>query len=143
MNTTQTTTVQSVFDQYVDAVKASNAETLLSLYADDVHVYDLMAPFERHGKESSRELIEAWLNDGGQQDCSIEDLEVIEEGDLASARASIRYGYTGEDGTKHTMWNRGTWTLRRIDGEWKIIVEHTSVPLSEPEMQPVFDARGM
>lgn len=138
---TTRSTVQSVLDRYVQAVKASDAEALLALYGDDVHVYDLMAPFERHGKDSSRELIEAWLNGGGEQDCSVEDIVVLEEGDLAVARASIRYGYTGEDGTKHNMWNRATWTFRRIDGEWKIVGEHTSVPLSEPDMQPIFDAR--
>jgi uncharacterized protein (TIGR02246 family) len=141
MATTQST-VQSVIDRYVEAVKASDADALLALYADDVHVFDLMLPFERQGIESGREMIEAWLNEGGEQDCSIEDLHVIEEGDLAVARASIRYGYSGEDGTKHTMWNRATWTFRRIDGDWKIVGEHTSVPLSEPDMQPVFDARG-
>ena len=140
MATTQST-VQSVIDRYVEAVKASDAEALLALYGDDVHVYDLMAPFERHGKDSSRELIEAWLNGGGEQDCSVEDIVVLEELDLAVARASIRYGYTGEDGTKHNMWNRATWTFRRIDSEWKIVGEHTSVPLSEPDMQPIFDAR--
>ena len=141
MATTQST-VQSVLDRYVQAVVASDADALLALYADDVHVYDLMMPFERKGIESGREMIEAWLNDGGQQDCSIEDVDVLEEGDLAVARASIRYGYTGEDGTRHDMWNRATWTLRRTAGDWKIVGEHTSVPLSEPDMQPVFDARG-
>jgi uncharacterized protein (TIGR02246 family) len=136
-------TVQSVLDRYIQAVEASDVDALLTLYSNDVHVYDMIMPFERHGIESGREMIAAWLNEGGKQDCSIEDLEVLEEGDLAVARASVRYGFSQDDGTHHEMWNRATWTLRRIDGEWKIVAEHTSVPLSEPDMQPVFEARDM
>jgi len=137
-----TSSVQSVLDRYIQTVEASDVEGLLSLYSDDVHIYDMMMPFERRGPESGREMISAWLNESGRQECAIEDLVVLEEGDLAVARASVRYGINMDEGTHHTMWNRVTWTLRRIDGEWKIVAEHTSVPLSDPEMQPVFDARN-
>lgn len=136
------TGVQDLFDRYVAAVKASDAGELLALYADDVHVFDLMEPFERHGRESGREMMESWLGDASAtQDCAIEDLHVIESGDLAAARAAVRYGVTMGDGTHHTMWNRATWTLQRIDGAWKIVTEHTSVPLGEDDMQPRFEAR--
>jgi uncharacterized protein (TIGR02246 family) len=135
--------VQSVFDRYTAAVQASDADSLLALYADDVHVYDLMAPFERHGKESGREMIAAWLgNKEEKQSCTIEDLHVDESGDLAVARASVRYEVNMPDGTHHGMWNRATWALRRIEGEWKIVMEHTSVPLGAEDMQPVFEREG-
>lgn len=135
-------TVQSVFDRYVSAVTSSDVDALLSLYADDVHVYDLMEPFERHGKESGREMIESWLGNADEkQDCAIEDLTVEESGDLAVARGSIRYEVTMADGTHHGMWNRGLWALRRIDGNWKIAMEHTSVPLGAEDMQPMYEAR--
>lgn len=136
-------TIQSVFDRYVAAVHASDADALLSLYADDVHVFDMMEPFERHGKESGREMLAAWLGNADEkQECEIQDMSVMEEGDLAVARASVRYGVTMADGTRHSMWNRATWTLRRINGDWKIVLEHTSVPLSDPDMQPVFERKG-
>lgn len=136
------TGLQVVFDRYMAAVKASDAEALLALYDDDVHVFDMMEPFERHGRDSGREMMESWLGDkNATQDCTIEDLSVIESGDLAAARAAVRYGVTMADGTRHTMWNRATWTLRRFDGEWKIVTEHTSVPLGEEDMQPRFEAR--
>ena len=139
---TSVSSVQSVFTRYIEAVKASDADALLSLYADDVHVYDLMEPFERHGKESGREMIAAWLgNKDETQDCTIEDLVTEESGDLAVARGSIRYEVTMADGAHHGMWNRGTWVLRRIAGDWKIITEHTSVPLGAEDMQPVYERR--
>ena len=134
-------TVQSVLDRYVAAVEASDVEGLMALYADDVHVFDLIEPFERHGIESGREMITVWLNESGRQECAIEDLEVLDEADLAVARASVRYGINMDEGTHHIMWNRLTWTLRRIDGDWKIVAEHSSVPLSNPDMQPIFDGR--
>lgn len=136
------TDIRDVFDRYAAAVKASDADALMALYADDVHVFDMMEPFERHGRESGREMIQSWLGDtSATQDCDIEDLQVIESGDLAAVRAAVRYGVTMADGTHHTMWNRATWTLRRIDGAWKIVTEHTSVPLGEDDMQPRFEAR--
>lgn len=136
-------TIQSVFDRYVAAVQAADVEALLSLYADDVHVFDMMEPFERHGNETSREPIEAWFShENGQQSCVIEDLHIEESGDLALARASVCYGMTMADGTKEQMWNRATWGLRRVGEEWKIILEHTSVPLSGEDMQPIYDGRA-
>lgn len=134
--------VKDVFDRYAKAVNASDVDALLALYADDVHVFDMMEPFERHGRESGREMMQAWLGDASAtQDCAIEDISVIESGDLATARAAVRYGVTMADGTHHTMWGRATWTLRRIDGKWKIVTEHTSVPLGAEDMQPRFEAR--
>lgn len=132
--------IQAVLDRYVQAVRASDAGALMSLYADDVHVYDLMAPFERHGTENQRELMEAWLSSSDtEQDCRIEDLEIMQDGDLAVARASIEYSSKRDDGGTDSMWNRATWAFRRESGEWKIVLEHTSVPLGEEDMQPVFD----
>jgi uncharacterized protein (TIGR02246 family) len=136
------TGVKDVFDRYVAAVNASDVDALLALYADDVHVFDMMEPFERHGNDASRELLQAWLGDESvTQECVIEDLHIIENGDLAAARAAVRYGMTMADGTRHSMWNRATWTLQRVNGHWKIVTEHTSVPLGETDMQPRFEAR--
>lgn len=136
------TGVQDVFTRYVAAVNASDVDALLALYAEDVHVFDMMEPFERHGRDSGREMMEGWLGEANvTQDCAIENLAIIESGDLATARAAVRYGMTMADGTHHSMWNRATWTLQRIDGEWKIVTEHTSVPLGAEDMQPRFEAR--
>ena len=134
--------VKRIFEQYVAAVKASDVNALLALYADDVHMFDMMEPFEQHGREAGREIIEAWFSHESEQAwCAIEDLHVEESVDLAVARAAVCYTLTMADGTKHEMWNRATWALRRIDGEWKIIIEHTSVPLRGEDMQPNFEAR--
>ncbi len=134
--------VKKVFDQYVAAVKVSDADALLALYADDARIFDMMAPFERRGRESGRAMIEAWLGEPGTtQDCAIDGLQVIENGDLAVAMAAVRFGVTMADGRHHTMWNRGTWALRRLDGAWKIIHEHTSVPLANEDMEPMFEGR--
>lgn len=136
------TGVKDVLDQYLAAVKASDADALLALYADDARIFDMMQPFERRGQESGREMIEAWLGEPGTtQDCAIDDLQVIEDGDLAIASAAVRYGVTMADGRHHTMWNRATWALRRLDGAWRIIHEHTSVPLANEDMQPMFEGR--
>jgi ketosteroid isomerase-like protein len=140
--TTQTTP-RSVFDRYVDAVRASDVDALLSLYADDVHVFDMMEPFERHGTETGRDMIEAWFgHEKGQPSCVIEDLHIEESGDLALARASVCFVVTMADGVKEQMWTRATWGLRRVEDEWKIMLEHTSVPLSGEDMQPMYDGRA-
>lgn len=135
-------TVRSFLDRYVAAVRASDADALIALYADDMHVFDMLEPFERHGLDAGRAMIERWLGDNGAtQQCEIEDLHVLESGDLAAARAAVRYGETLEDGTHHSVVTRATWTLQRIGGDWKIVTEHTSVPLSEKDMQPIFEGR--
>ena len=50
------------------------------------------------------------------------------EGELALARCLNRFGGTRNDGAQVVNWMRSTFALRRLQGVWKIVHQHISVP---------------
>jgi ketosteroid isomerase-like protein len=68
----------------------------------------------------------------------IEDSSGFEDGDLAAASAAVQYRGSS-DVHEESMWNRITIVLHRIDGAWKIVSEHTSMPIDDETMQPRMD----
>lgn len=69
--------------------------------------------------------------------CTVGDLDVQATADLAVVIATIYYGDRSEQGI-NGMHNQATFVRRRLDGIWKIIPEHTSVPLDETT-QPILN----
>ncbi|HEV7730794.1 MAG TPA: nuclear transport factor 2 family protein [Candidatus Binatia bacterium] len=49
-------------------------------------------------------------------------------GDVAFTRSLNRFGGTTADGTHDASWLCSTLCLRKIDGRWKLVHEHVSVP---------------
>lgn len=137
--TSATADIRTIFDRYVAAIEGVDPKGLLALYGDDIHVFDSMGAVETHGIDAWGATVQEWLgNPDVRQECHIEDLVVIDNGDVALARALVQY--RGEwEGQMQGMWNRATWGLRRIDGDWKIIHEHTSVAIDDETMQPIFE----
>jgi uncharacterized protein (TIGR02246 family) len=131
--------VQAVIDRYVAAVKAMDSEAMISNYADNVHVFDSMSAWEFDGVDAWKAAVEEWLrNPSSEQECEFDDVAIMADGDLASVRAAVRFQGT-HNGEVNSMWNRLTWTLRRIDGDWKIVTEHSSVPINDETMEPIWE----
>lgn len=138
---TTTTTeqeIREIVDRYIAAVKTNDPTAITSLYIDDVHVFDTFGKWEYRGS-AWHDNAEAWLGEmDTRQDCEFDNLAITVAGDLATFHADVRY--TGEhDGEMHGMWNRMTSVLRRKNGEWKIIHEHTSVVVNDQTNEPVFE----
>jgi ketosteroid isomerase-like protein len=116
-------------------------DALTALYVDDVHIFDAMGAWETQGKDAWRVIVEAWLSEPGlTPGCAFEDLTIFEEGDFAAAHASVEYSHVQNDNGKRTsLWNRGSWVLRRINEDWKIVTEHTSVLINDKTMEPIWE----
>jgi ketosteroid isomerase-like protein len=58
----------------------------------------------------------------------VQELDIAVDGDVAFARCLNRFGGTKMDGKRVLNWLRSTFGLRKIDGRWKVVHEHVSVP---------------
>jgi ketosteroid isomerase-like protein len=58
----------------------------------------------------------------------IRDLDVTTDGDLAFVHSVNHVKGTLASGHTTDLWLRWTACLRRIDGEWRIVHDHVSVP---------------
>lgn len=126
-------TVDQFPERYAAAVFAKDADALLSLYDDDVRLFDLWGVWSYEGAPAWRQSVDDWFASLGAQRVGVgfEDVSIIGSDHLATVHAIITYRDLSPDGTERgSMQNRLTWVLTRTNDQWKIIHEHTSAPVN-------------
>jgi len=122
----------SICDNYVRAVREKDVAAFLSLYHPAARVFDTWGTWSFEGVEARRKVIEQWFGSLGEEGVAVtfDRVQTTLTGDLASLTARVVYAAIAPDGTElRSMQNRLTWVLQPDGGSWKIIHEHTSVPL--------------
>lgn len=134
-----------LFEQYASAVLQKDAEALLSLYDDDVRVFDLWSEWSYEGKAAWRVAIGQWFGSIGEEKVSVvfEDVRSVVVQDLATVVANISYREIEADGAAgRGMENRLTWVLRRFGDDWRIVHEHTSAPVDAETGSVTLERQG-
>lgn len=124
--------ILQVLDAYKAAVNAKDVETFVSLYDQDVVVFDMWGEWSYKGVEAWRKMVVDWFGSLGSERVIVEanDVQVIAENNIAIIHAFVAFkGVSAEGEELRTMQNRFTWILQNRKGAWKIIHEHTSAPV--------------
>lgn len=127
---TEVDAVQQVVADRTAAYRAGDAERFCAHYAEDVVVFNLAPPLVQPSS-SDRGVagMAAWFEGkGGGVWVEVRDLQVTVSGDLALCTSLQSMGARPEAPQPFTLWYRATLGLRRIDGAWLIVHEHTSTP---------------
>jgi uncharacterized protein (TIGR02246 family) len=135
--------VTTVFENYTSAVLAKDVDAFLALYADDTLVFDSWGFWEFAGADAWRPMVQMWFDRLGDKLCETRFTEVVAtvRDDVAFAHAAVRYAETTTNGEQaDSMMNRMTVALEKREGEWKIVHEHTSLPLDMASAKGIFDA---
>lgn len=122
----------AILTRYEDAVLRRDAEAVLADYAADPIAYDLAPPlFHEASTILDVEGLRGWF-DTWEDDLRMthRDPHVLHEGDLGVVYALQRMSGTKKGEGFQTLWFRCTVVARRIDGAWKIVHIHTSVPFA-------------
>lgn len=111
-----------------------------SIYAPDASVFNLAPPLEHHGVNVEEK--QAWM-DSWETPIEIapRNLKIRVSGDFAFADCLLELKGTkkGPEGQVH-FWMRETMAFERLDGTWRIVHEHTSVPFyMDGTFRPAFD----
>jgi uncharacterized protein (TIGR02246 family) len=124
------------------AVRAKDASALVAHHAPDVVAYDLLEPLRYRGVEAVKQRGQQWF-DGydGPMDYEIADLEVVAAFDVAFCHGLHRVRGTLKTGQKIDMYWRATQGFRRIDGQWRIVHEHGSLPFDMKTAKVSFELR--
>ncbi|UJR85115.1 YybH family protein [Sandaracinus amylolyticus] len=121
------TAIRAVFETLSAAFRERDAVRIARQYAPDALIYDLAPPLGHVGMDTKS--LEAWLATWqGPIEHTIRDLRISTDGDLALAHSLVHVGATTKQGERAEWWMRATAGLRRANGGWKIVHEHTSVP---------------
>lgn len=121
--------LRDLVDERVRSVRERDSATLAARPADDVITFDVLPPLNSRGSQSTAEHLRAWF-DGydGPIEYSAHDVQVSAQGDLGFCSFLYHVGGTLKTGDQVDMWVRATLCCRRIDGRWRIVHDHESVP---------------
>jgi len=125
-------TILQVLDAYKAAVNAKDVDTFVSLYDQDVVVFDMWGEWSYKGVEAWRRMVTDWFGSLGSEQVIVElnNAQVITEHSIAIAHAFVTFKGISADGEAlRAMQNRFTWLLKNREGVWKILHEHSSAPI--------------
>jgi ketosteroid isomerase-like protein len=132
--------VHEALTRYSAAAYDKNVDAFVSLYADDVHVFDMWNSWELRGIGAWRDMAVGWFSSLGDERVVVttRDVASSENGELALGHATLTYTAVSADGRElRSLDNRITLALRRVGSEWKIFHEHTSGPIDHKTMRGV------
>jgi uncharacterized protein (TIGR02246 family) len=123
--------VTQVLEAYRNAVSARDTDAFVALYDEDVCLFDAWDRFEITGADAWREMVIDWF--GSHPDDGLEvrfdDVREVVGKDVAFVHAVFTFAVVLEGKREHEQVNRYTACLERKGGGWKIVHEHTSIPV--------------
>lgn len=139
--------VLDVLENYKTAVHEKDIEKFLSMYAAEIHIYDCWGNWESKGISSWRENVVEWFNglseDGVFLTVDFNNLVVEEDSYLAFVHCDVTYvAHQEESGDKlRQMTNRFTFGLKKVNGSWFIVHEHSSLPINMKTGEGIFNLK--
>ncbi len=118
------------------ALEAKDLDGLVADYADDAVLFDAIPPYKTVGKEAIRQV---WANClpyfPEQFKSEHRDIVVHVSGDTAIMHGLHHFIPTPADDPSGQTWLRVTIGYRRINGQWKSVHDHISIPFNPMNSQ--------
>jgi uncharacterized protein (TIGR02246 family) len=135
--------VAAMIATYQRAVRARDVDAFVQQYDSDVRVFDTWGTWSYEGRAAWRRMIEGWFASLGtteQVDVRVSDLRVIgSSAGMAVATAAFTYAAMTPEGRElRAMVNRLTWVIALQGSDWRIVHEHTSVPMDFEHAKGIF-----
>lgn len=132
--------IRGLVEVLLRAIRTKDADLAMSVFATEVESFDL-GPDLRHGggkpfHDRWCKLFEAYR---GEIDYDVHDWVVWVGSDIAFSHSLNRIGGTSPAGDLMQRWVRWTACYRRVDGRWRIVHEHVSVPADLKSGRAMFD----
>lgn len=132
--------IKKEIERRVHAIREKDADAVLRGYAADVLTFDLVEPLCNRGVAAVRTRLTEWLGSFATPiDYAISGVELSVAGDVAFDSHFVHVRGTGKNGNAIAMWFRESVGWRKIEGEWKVVQQHSSVPLEMKSMKGRLD----
>ncbi len=135
--------IRALIDRWTKAAHQKNVDGVMSIYqrGPSLVAYDLVPPLQYKGWDAYRADYKAFFD---QYDGPIE----FEFRDLVINADDATFGYSHElqrvsgtlkAGRQAAFWVRVTDIYRKIDGQWRVVHEHVSVPTNRETGKAALD----
>ncbi len=126
---TDDTTIRERVATLAQAIRDKDIEALMTHYAPDVVVYDVMPPPRVQGAADYRKNFERWFASmQGPIDYEMSELRISMSESHAFCHALGHIRGTKTNGEKADYWIRVTTCFQIANGQWLVGHEHVSMP---------------
>ena len=131
--------IKKVIDDFFAALCEKDVKRMISHYAADAILFDVKPPYQVKGAIAWKHLWEACIGYFPPSfGVELRDLVIHVGGDVALSHYLFRLTGTKPDDPAAQTYIRTTAGYKRINGKWKIVHEHGSVPFNPHTRQVVF-----
>jgi ketosteroid isomerase-like protein len=126
-------TIQEYFSIYKQSAWTKDSERMISLYDDNVVIFDMWRQGFQTGVAEWSVAIKNWLNSLGEERVNVifEMIELHEADNVAFGSALITFqAISPDNAVNRSMKNRITLGFIRKEQQWKVIHQHTSAPVN-------------
>ncbi len=121
--------IRDIVHGWANAIRKKDTDALMSNFAPDALIFDLINPLQYAGADAGRKRAEQWLSAfQGPIEYEVRDLTVSAGDDVAFCHSLNRVNGTTKDEKKIDMWWRATVCFRKLNDKWMVTHEHSSVP---------------
>ena len=132
--------IETLIENYRQAVIAKDIDKLMPLYAEDIVSYDAVKALEFRGKAAYRAHWEECMEMcQGAHKFDFSHRNIVADEHIAFAHWLAHCGGTNEQGETQACWMRVTACYRRDAGQWRIVHEHWSAPFDMTSGSALFN----
>jgi ketosteroid isomerase-like protein len=126
--------LKAIIEAWADAVRRHDWVGILAHHEQNISMFDVPPPLQLRGMDEYRQSWDLFFKyHRPSQAFNIEELSITAGADVAFAVAIMRCGSSTFSGPpeKEGFLFRLTIGLRKLDGHWRIVHEHHSVPSTD------------
>jgi uncharacterized protein (TIGR02246 family) len=122
--------IQALYQKFGEAFDKKDVTTIMSVYAPDVFVFDVVPPRQYVGYDAyKKDWDDTFAMMPGPSKTTFTDLNITVVGSVAYTHYIVDGTMTDKDGQATHMVVRSTDVLRKDKGKWLIVEEHNSFPV--------------
>lgn len=123
--------IRNLIAHWATAVRELDLKGIRAHHDPDILMFDVPPPFLSHGLDAYMATWQIFYDHAPRPVVfNFEDVEVTAGSDVAFATAIGRCTYITREGRTEPLEFRLTMGFKKIEGEWRIMHEHHSVPAS-------------
>lgn len=124
--------IRALIDRWAEAVRNEDIAAILADHDPDILMFDVPPPFLSRGMDAYMKTWQLFFSNVEKPvSFSFENIEVTAGIGVAFATAKGRCVNIDREGRREPLEFRLTMGLRKIDGKWRVMHEHHSLPATD------------